>query len=117
MCSPLDLLSCPDAIANGVSDKTTQVVSGLVTNNLDTMLLGLTEQMQSGIKFLSILLAGWILVPSTTICPTHNGGGDWVAACASGTNPAAQVRSWMLPITALVAVLGILWQAITMVIT
>jgi hypothetical protein len=115
MCSPLDPLSCPDAIARGIQDKATEVVTNLVTSNLTTLLTGLTEQLHAGIKFLAIMLAGWILVPSTKVCPDTTA--DWVAACASGTSPAAQVRGWMLPITALVAVLGILWQGITMAIT
>ena len=33
-----------------------------------------------------------------------------MAGCATAASPAAQVRGWMLPITALVAVLGMLWQ-------
>src|SRR5215218_6858283 len=115
MCSPLDLLSCPDAVAQGIQDKAADVVTDLVTNNLTTLLSGLTDQLHAGIKFLAIMLAGWILMPSTNVCP--DGTADWMAACASGASPAAQVRGWMLPITALVAVLGILWQAITMVIT
>ncbi|MDT5025979.1 MAG: hypothetical protein QOE61_2405 [Micromonosporaceae bacterium] len=115
MCSPLDPLSCADAISRGIQGKATEVVTNLVTNNLTTLLSGLTDQLHVGIKFLSVMLAGWILVPSTQVCP--DSGPGWVAACASGTSPAAQVRSWMLPITALVAVVGILWQGITMAIT
>jgi hypothetical protein len=113
MCSPLDPLSCPDAIARGIHGAG-DVVSDLVTNNLATILSGLTEQLHAGIKFLSVVLAGWILVPSTRVCPD---GGDWMADCASSSAPAAQVRGWLLPVTALVAVVGILWQAITMTIT
>jgi hypothetical protein len=115
MCSPFDPLSCPAALAQGIQDKAADAITNLVTNNLTTLLSGLTDQLHTGIKFLAIMLAGWILVPSTQACPDNAAG--WMAACASGTSPAAQVRGWMLPITALVAVLGILWQAITMVIT
>jgi hypothetical protein len=115
MCSPLDPLTCPAAVAQGIQDKATQAVTNLVTNNLTTLLSGLTDQLHAGIKFLSIMLAGWILIPSTKVCP--DGTADWMAACASGSSPAAQVRGWLLPITALVAVLGMLWQAITMAVT
>jgi hypothetical protein len=115
MCSPLDPLSCPAAIAQGIQDKATDAVTGLVTNNLTTLLSGLTDQLHAGIKFLTITLAGWILIPTTNVCPDNTTG--WMAACATGTSPAAQVRGWMLPITALLAVLGILWQGITMIIT
>jgi len=115
VCSPLDPLGCVDAIAQGVADRVTETVTDLAENSLTTILTGLTEQLHVGIKFLSVMLAGWILVPSTQVCP--DSGGDWVAACTSGTSPAAQVRGWLLPITALVAVLGILWQGITMAIT
>src|SRR5690606_30341619 len=34
-----------------------------------------------------------------------------------GDSPAVQVRAWLLPVTAIVAVLGVLWQATTMVIS
>lgn len=115
MCSPLDPLSCPDAISHGVADKATEVVTGLVTNNLTAILSGLADQLHVGIKFLSFALAGWILVPSTQVCPTS--AADWVDTCANGTSPASQVRGWMLPVTALIAVLGIVWQGITMAIT
>ena len=115
MCNPFDPLSCPDAIARGVADTASQVLTDLATRNLATILSGLTEQLHAGIEFLSVALAGWILLPSTQVCPQT--GPDWVAACSSGASPAAQVRGWMLPVTALVAVLGILWQGITMAVT
>src|SRR4030088_3219467 len=101
MCSPLDPLSCADAISRGIQGKTTEVVTNLVTNNLTSILSGLTDQLHVGIKSLSVMLAGWTPVPPPQVCP--DSGPDWAAACASGTSPAAQVRSWMLPITALVA--------------
>ena len=115
MCSPLDPLSCADAIRRGLSDPATEVVTGVVNNSLAAILSGLSEQLHAGIEFLSIMLAGWILVPSTPVCPTTTA--DWVSACATASSPAAQVRGWLLPVTALLAVIGIVWQGITMAIT
>src|SRR5258705_13250607 len=102
MCGLLDPLTCPDAIAKGLQDKATDVVTSLVTDNLTTLLTGLTDQLHAGIEFLAITLAGWILVPSTAVCPDT--GADLVTACTTGTSPAAQVRGWLLPLTALVPV-------------
>jgi len=65
---------------------------------------------------MATLLAAWILVPSTQVCADGAGTG-WMATCNAGTSPAAQVRSWMLPLTVLIAVVGIVWQGITMAIT
>jgi hypothetical protein len=113
MCSPLDPLSCPDAITKGITDKATQLVTGLVSDNLDALLRAFNDQLHVAIKAMAIMLAGWILAPSTTVCA----GTDWMAACAGGSSPAAQLRGWMLPLTVLIAVVGITWQGITMAIS
>jgi hypothetical protein len=114
MCSPFDPLSCANVIAKGITGPAS-VVSGLAHDGLSVMLAELTGELHSAIAALSTTLAAWILVPSTPVCPST--GPDWVAACAAGASPAAQVRGWLLPITALIAVLGILWQGVVMVTT
>ena len=116
MCSPLDPLSCPDAITKGITDKATDVVTGLVTDNLDALLRGFNDQLHIAIKAMATMLAGWILAPSTKVCADASGT-DWMAACANGASPAAQLRGWMLPLTILIAVVGITWQGITMAIS
>jgi hypothetical protein len=116
MCSPLDPLSCTDAITKGITDKAADVVTGLVTDNLDALLRGFNDQLHVAIKAMATTLAGWILAPSTKVC-ADAAGTDWMAACGSGTSPAAQLRGWMLPLTILIAVVGITWQAITMAIS
>jgi hypothetical protein len=104
-----------DAIRRGLADPAGDVVTGALNNSLTAILSGLTDQLHAGILFLSATLAGWILVPSTQVCPTTTV--DWINTCAASGSPAAQVRGWLLPATALVAVLGVLWQAITMTIS
>jgi hypothetical protein len=119
MCSPLNPLSCPDAIADGIiaelTDPVTDAVTGAVTTGLAGILTGLAEQLQLGIEMLSYTLAAWLIVPSTRVCPDLPA--DLLGACTNGDAPAAMVRRWLLPVTILVAVLGILWQAVTMIIT
>jgi hypothetical protein len=118
MCSPLNPLSCTDLIKHGIKDQAADAVSGLVQNNIAALLAGINDQLHVGIKAMATMLAGWILAPSTTVCPGGDRPGtDWIAACATGTSPAAQVRAWMLPLTVLIAVAGIVWQGITMTIT
>jgi hypothetical protein len=110
----LDPLSCANVVAHGIAGPAS-VVSGLAQDGLSVMLAELTGELHSAIAALSTTLAAWILVPSTPVCP--DAAPDWVAACAAGTSPAAQVRGWLLPITALIAVLGITWQGIVMMTT
>ena len=116
MCSPLDPLSCPDAITKGITDKATAVVTGLVSDNLDALLRGFNDQLHIAIKAMATMLAGWILAPSTAVC-AEAAGTDWMAACADGASPAAQLRGWMLPLRILIAVVGITWQGITMAVS
>jgi hypothetical protein len=111
MCSPLDPLSCVDLIAGKVGDAATTAT----TASLTAMLSALTEQLHLAVKLLALSLADWLVVPTTGVCPDTAAG--WMAACTNSGSPAAQVRAWLLPITALVAVVGIVWQAITMTIT
>src|SRR6516164_698969 len=106
MCSPFDPLSCANVIAKGITGPAS-VVSGLAQDGLSVMLAELTTELHSAIAALSTTLAAWILIPSTPVCP--DSAPDWAAACAAGMSPAAQVRGWLLPITALIAVLGITW--------
>jgi hypothetical protein len=85
------------------------------TASLTAMLSALSDQLHLAIKLLALSLAEWLVVPTTGVCPDT--AVNWMAACANSGSPAAQVRAWLLPITALVAVVGIVWQAITMSIT
>jgi hypothetical protein len=68
------------------------------------------------------MLASWLLIPTPAVCPTAQPSGagpvsgGWVTQCqAAGT--AATLRGYVLPITLLVAVVGLLWQAIVMTVT
>jgi hypothetical protein len=117
MCSPLNPLTCPSVIeyvTSGAAGAAKSATDGAIT----VMLLAVNDQLHAGVKALAITLAGWLLVPSTELCPgSGNPGTGWMAACNTAASPATQLRSWMLPVTVLVAVLGLLWQAITLTIT
>jgi hypothetical protein len=122
MCSGFDPLSCLLVKAasgliggSGPGDVATDVVTGLVTKNFAAILGWITAQLHEGIQAIALVLAGWILVPATKVCLTTDA--DWIATCATGTSPAVQLRGWLLPITALVAIVGIVWQGITMAVT
>jgi hypothetical protein len=108
-------MSCVDAIVKGIKEGVTDAATTVVQKTFDLILSAISDQLHQSIAFLAKGLAGWILVPSTQVCNTT--GPDWVSLCANGTNPAAQVRAWMLPLTVLIAVVGIIWQGITMTIT
>src|SRR5690349_7582297 len=103
MCSPLDPTGC---LAGFAGDG----VAAAASATLDTMVTGVNRGLQVGIKDMMTVLAGWLLVPSTQVCPgADQPGPAWMASCDS--SPAAQLRAWTLPITILVATLGLLWQA------
>jgi hypothetical protein len=98
-----------------IADKVGAAATTVTTASLTAILSALTEQLHLAIKLLALSLAEWLVIPTTGVCPDT--AADWMAACTSSGVAAAQVRAWLLPITALVAVVGIVWQAITMAIT
>jgi hypothetical protein len=114
MCSPFDPVSCLGTVVNGLGDS----VTGVAKTSLDAALSGLTDALHAGIKAMMAELAGWLLVPSTQLCPgADQSGTGWMAGCATAASPAAQLRAWTLPITILVATLGLLWQAVMLTVT
>src|SRR6266511_1186391 len=125
MCSPFDPLSCGDAISKGIGrawDAFTGAAGGVAgqvaQSGFEALFGWMADGLQAGVKSLAILLAGWILVPSTEVCPgSSSRTGNWVAQCAHSASPAAQLRGWTLPLTVLIAVAGITWQGITMAVT
>jgi hypothetical protein len=109
MCSPLDPLGCLTGLAG-------DGMAAAASTTLDTMLTGINQGLQAGIKAMTTVLARWLLVPSTKLCPgVDQPGTAWMATCDA--SPAAQLRAWTLPITILVATLGLLWQAVMLTIT
>src|SRR5258706_6775290 len=121
MCSPFDPLSCGDAISKGFGTAWNAFAGagGKVAGSAFEALFGwIADGLHAGVKAMATLLAGWILIPSTQLCPGSSGpSGDWMAHCATSASPAAQLRQWMLPLTILIAVAGIIWQGIAMAVS
>src|SRR4051794_16544320 len=114
MCSPFDPMSCVGDLVQGVKDG----IADAAHSALDTMLSGANDALHVGVKGLMVTLAGWLVVPSTALCPgADQPGSGWMAGCATAASPAVQLRAWTLPITVLVATLGLLWQAVLLTIT
>ena len=111
MCSPLDPLSCVDAIAGGVGTAVEDAATRAVTSGL----AAITDQLHLAIKALAVTLAGWIVVPSTPVCDTSHSG--WMQTCDEDVSPAAMLRGWVLPLTVLVTVIGVMWQGVVMTIS
>jgi hypothetical protein len=99
MCSPFDPVDC-----------VTQALSGAIQTGINAVFGLIADGLRAGVKDLATILAGWIIVPSTDVCQ-----GDIASQCAA--SPAGQMRSWMLPITILIAVIGLTYQGIAMAIT
>ncbi|WBC08913.1 hypothetical protein [Micromonospora sp. WMMA1947] len=83
---------------------------------------GLAGAVREAIQWVAALLTSWTLVPSNSLCPTSGSdpgqwAADWVVQCNDAAGPAQQLRGFMLPITILVLVGGLVWQGITIVIS
>src|SRR6266508_944755 len=115
MCSLYDPSSCLDLLPDPIGDATSSFVHSVLTE--------LANVIANGVKALVALLSAWILVPSTPVCPPAQPPGsgvapaEWVTQCQQAASPAVQLRGYVLPITILVAVIGLLWQAIVMTVT
>jgi hypothetical protein len=96
---------------------------GIPSTLVNGVLNGLATAIAAGVKTMVGLLASWILVPSNPVCPTATPSGSgpvaggWVTQCQQAASPAATLRGYVLPITILVAVIGLLWQGIVMAVT
>ena len=113
-CGLLDPIACVPLLP----DPTAGVAGTLV----DGALSQLANAIATAIKSVVGMLASWLLIPAPAVCPTAQPSGsgpvsgDWVTQCqAAGT--AATLRGYVLPITLLVTVVGLLWQAIVMTVT
>jgi len=115
MCSPLNISLCA-AVVQAVLDAPAQVAQDAATDALSMLLSGLNTALHQAVKAMMVMLAGWLLVPSNPVCPGADQPG-WIQTCTTAASPATQLRSWMLPITILVASLGLLWQAIMLTVT
>ncbi|WP_328384347.1 hypothetical protein OHQ88_34365 (plasmid) [Micromonospora zamorensis] len=109
-------VSCAGVFAGSVAaadDKIAEKVGGSAT---DLFLSGLAGSMTDAIKWVITVLASWILVPSTNLCSGDPNAAGWLADCNSAAGPAQQLRGFLLPLTVLVMLGGLLWQGITMVV-
>ncbi|PMR61342.1 hypothetical protein C1A38_09405 [Verrucosispora sp. ts21] len=84
---------------------------------VDQVVSGLAGAVEEAVTWMVTVLASWLLVPSTNLCPAGTAPGDWVAQCNTAAGPAQQLRGYLFPITVLVLVAGLVWQGITMTIT
>jgi len=108
-------VTCPGVIAGGaaLADTPGQIRDSIV----DQVVAGLAGAVEEAVKWMVTVLASWVLVPSTDLCPGGTSPADWVAQCNAAAGPAQQLRRYLLPITVLVLVAGLIWQGITMTVT
>ncbi|WP_157562849.1 hypothetical protein [Micromonospora chokoriensis] len=116
-CNPFMPASCTGAIVGGINTGV-EARDSMVTALLD----GLANATKDAIQWVAGLLTSWTLIPSNSLCPTSGSdpgqwATDWVAQCNEAVGPAQQLRGFMLPITILVLVGGLVWQGITIVIS
>ncbi|MEU7802648.1 hypothetical protein AB0B10_25650 [Micromonospora arborensis] len=116
MCNPFMPVSCAGVFAGSAAaadDKIAEKIGGSAT---DIFLSGLAGSMTDAIKWVITVLASWILVPSTDLCSGDPSAVGWLAECNNTAGPAQQLRGFLLPLTVLVMLGGLLWQGITMVV-
>ncbi|RBQ03857.1 hypothetical protein DQE82_30020 [Micromonospora sp. LHW51205] len=117
LCNPFLPATCSGVILGGVNPGAT-VRDSMVNGILD----GLANAVREGIEWVAGLLTSWTLIPSNNLCPTNGSdpgrwASDWMAQCNSAAGPAQQLRGFMLPLTILVLVGGLVWQGITIVVS
>ncbi|MEU7753694.1 hypothetical protein [Micromonospora sp. NPDC049171] len=116
-CSPFMPTTCAGVIVGGINTGV-EARDSMVT----ALLNGLASEVEDAIQWVATLLTSWTLIPSNNLCPTSGSdpgqwATDWVAQCNGAAGPAQQLRGFMLPITILVLVAGLIWQGITIVIS
>ncbi|MGW5083053.1 hypothetical protein [Micromonospora echinospora] len=117
LCNPFLPATCSGVIVGGVNPGAS-VRDSMVNGILD----GLANAVREGIEWVAGLLTSWTLIPSNNLCPTNGSdpgrwASDWMAQCNSAGGPAQQLRGFMLPLTILVLVGGLVWQGITIVVS
>ncbi|MBP1782721.1 hypothetical protein J3R08_002571 [Micromonospora sp. HB375] len=117
LCNPFLPATCSGVIVGGVNPGAS-VRDSMVNAILD----GLANAVREGIEWVAGLLTSWTLIPSNNLCPTTGSdpgqwASDWMAQCNSAGGPAQQLRGFMLPLTILVLVGGLVWQGITIVVS
>ncbi|MEU3455389.1 hypothetical protein ABZ671_17590 [Micromonospora sp. NPDC006766] len=116
-CNPFIPTTCTGVIVDGINAP--EAVRDTLVN---TVLDGLASAVTEAIEWVARLLTSWTLIPSNSLCPTTGSdpgrwASDWVTQCNDAGGPAQQLRGFMLPITILLLVCGLIWQGITIVIT
>jgi hypothetical protein len=119
LCNPFFPAGCAIEWATGKTADT--VTGGIVSTILD----GIAAAVKQAIEFVVMILASWTLIPSNDLCKTGGAnnnaatwGAEWIQQCNQATaGPAQELRSYMLPLTAIVLVGGLIWQGITVVIS
>lgn len=117
LCNPFLPATCSGVVVGGVNPGAS-VRDSMVNGILD----GLANAVREGIEWVAGLLTSWTLIPSNNLCPTNGSdpgrwASDWMAQCNSAGGPAQQLRGFMLPLTILVLVGGLVWQGITIVVS
>jgi hypothetical protein len=113
LCGIFAPLACniAGAVINGsAGDITSSATDGIFS--------AMAEGVNAAVKWAITLLCSWTLLPSTPVCAgTPDGSQQFFTDCNSSTYPAVLLRSYVLPITVLIAVAGIIWQGITMAVS
>nr|WP_152332244.1 hypothetical protein [Micromonospora purpureochromogenes] len=117
LCNPFLPATCSGVIVGGVNPGAS-VRDSMVNGILD----GLANAVREGIEWVAGLLTSWTLIPSNNLCPTNGSdpgrwASDWMAQCNSAGGPAQQLRGFMVPMTILILVGGLVWQGITIVVS
>ena len=98
-------------------------IGGVSSSIADSVLGGVADAITAGENAMFAILTSWVVAPSHNVCSGNanasDTGGSWVTLCNSDIfkSPSVQLREWLLPISIIVAVAGLLWQALHMVVS
>ena len=129
MCSPFSPADCVELVQAGVK-LLTEGPAAIPEMAADYLLKAIADSVVAALQWTTGLLASWVLIPSTDVCTPKSAVGDaitrilggnpdaaWMNECNSSAYPAVELRAYMLPITVMIAVAGIIWQGIAMTIS
>jgi hypothetical protein len=136
MCNPFTPATCTTVVGK-IVDSITGIPGQVAGSVVDGILGGLATAVGEAIRWMAQLLASWVLIPSTDLCPGRGdrgfmrrttdffsgvqpaepGAGDWVRLCNEAMGPAQQLRGFMFPLTLILLVAGLTWQGIQMVVS
>jgi hypothetical protein len=99
-----------------LAERAESIASSAAESAAEAVIMAIATPLVGALRQIFLLLFSWLLVPATDLVGQCSPWLDAAAAqCAIG--PSEQLRRWLLPITGLVLLGGLLWQGLVTTLT